>query len=194
MTPKVRNQPMYSNQFFIDGFNATKSNLYKILKDVDDDLFVSLPSDGGWCIGEVLSHINKTSDIYLKQMEGALNQPNDVLPKGVGTYVLPWKMRMFVKVVSPDYKPRIKTFPVFYPEKKTDLDRTKLVEHYNNNMDRFIAIVERSQSENVNVDKVMVRNPVIKMIKMSLSACLAINEAHTRRHLMQIKRLFPENE
>ncbi len=182
---------MYTNQIFIDGFQIAKDDLDEILKSVDDALFMSQPIDGGWGIGEVVSHINKVTDLYLAQMEPGINQPTDNLPKGSGPYKLPWSMKKFVKVVSPNYKPKIGTFPVFYPEKKADLDREKLVEHFNNNMDRFIAIAERAESENLNLDKIKIRNPVVKFLKMSLSACLAIHERHTQRHLEQIKRLIP---
>lgn len=185
---------MYSNQLFKDGFESAKHELKQILQEVDDELFVSSPADGGWCIGEVVSHINKTTDLYLGQMEPGLDKPLDELPKGTGSYNLPWSMRMFVKVVSPDYKPRVKTFPVFSPKKHADLDRANLVEHYNQNMDRFIAIAERAEADDLNLDKIKVRNPVVKFLKMSLSACLAIHEAHTRRHLEQIKRLMPEKD
>jgi uncharacterized damage-inducible protein DinB len=182
---------MYTNQIFINGFETAKSDLDEILKQVDDDLFVSLPVDGGWSIGEVVSHINKVTDLYLTQMEPGINQPTDNLPKGPGEYKLPWSMKKFVKVVSPDYKPKIGTFPVFYPDKKSDLDRNKLIEHYRKNMDRFIAIAEKAEKEDLNLDKIKVRNPVVKILKMSLSSCLAIHERHTQRHLGQIKRLVP---
>ncbi len=181
----------YTNQVFINGFESLKAELDEILKDVDETLFVSLPVDGGWSIGEVISHINKTTDLYLAQMEPGINQPTDNLPKGSGQYKLPWTMRKFLQAVSPDYKPKIKTFPIFFPDKKSELDRAKLVDHYNKNMDRFIAVAERAETEDLNLDKIKVRNPVFKILKMSLSACLAIHEAHTRRHLEQIKRLIP---
>ena len=182
---------MYTNKNFIEGYQKAKDDLEEILKTVDDDLFVSQPVDGGWGIGEVVSHINKVTDLYLAQMEPGINQPTNNLPKGTGPYKLPWSMKKFVNVVSPDYKPKIGTFPVFYPEKKADLDREKLVAHYNKNMDRFISIAQRAEDDDLNLDKIKVRNPVVKFIKMSLSACLAIHEAHTQRHLGQIKRLIP---
>ncbi|MGB0345832.1 MAG: DinB family protein [Balneolaceae bacterium] len=182
---------MYTNKNFIEGFQKAKDDLEDILRTVDDDLFVSQPVDGGWGIGEVVSHINKVTDLYLNQMEPGLNQPMDKLSKGSGPYSLPWTMRQFVKVVSPDYKPKIGTFPVFYPDKKIDLDRNKLVSRFNNNMDRFISVAQKAEDEDLNLDKIKVRNPVVKFLKMSLSACLAIHEAHTQRHLGQIKRLIP---
>lgn len=185
---------MYSNQFFKQSFGSAKTTLTEILKDVDDDLFVSLPTNGGWCIGEVVSHINKTTDLYLRQMEGGINRPVDTLPKGTASYSLPWHMRKFVKVVSPEYRPRVRTFPVFFPEKKADMDRALLIDHFNKNMDRFIAIVEKAESEDLNLDKIKVRNPVVRMLKMSLSASLAIHEAHTRRHFEQIKQLISKTD
>ena len=160
-----------------------------MLERVDDDLFVSLPANGGWCVGEVISHINKTTDLYLGQMEPAFKGDLSALPKGTGPYSLPWTMRMFVKVVSPDFNPKVKTFPVFFPDKKVELDRQALVDHYNQNMDRFLRIVELAESHSLDLDKIKVRNPVVKFLKMSISACLAIHAAHTKRHLGQIGRL-----
>lgn len=180
---------MYTNQNFRDSFKNLKTELDSMLESVDDALFVSLPANGGWCIGEAISHINKTTDLYLGQMEPAFKGDLSALPKGTGPYSLPWTMRMFVKVVSPDFNPKVKTFPVFSPEKKADLDRKALMIHYHHNMDRFLHIVEMAETHSLNLDKIKVRNPVVKFLKMSISACLAIHAAHTKRHLGQIGRL-----
>ncbi len=184
---------MYSNQFFRDGFLALKSELDATLEQVSDDQFLQLPTNGGWCIGEVISHINKTTDQYLGQMEEPFNQDLDRLPNGPDNYSLPWTMRKFVSVVSPDFKTKVKTFPVFFPDKKADLNREEVVSHYHRNMDRFLAIVDTAESHNLYLDKIKVRNPVVKFLKMSISACLAIHEAHTRRHLGQIERLIGQD-
>ena len=173
---------MYTNQNFRDSFKNLKTELDSMLESVDNALF-------GWCIGEVISHINKTTDLYLGQMEPAFKGDLSALPKGTDPYSLPWTMRIFVKVVSPDFNPKVKTFPVFSPEKKADLDRKALMIHYHHNMDRFLHIVEMAETHSLNLDKIKVRNPVVKFLKMSISACLAIHAAHTKRHLGQIGRL-----
>ncbi len=181
---------MYTNQYFRNSFNNLKTELDSLLERVDDDLLVSLPDNGGWCVGEVISHINKTTDLYLGQIEQPFKENVDALPKGSDPYSLPWTMRMFVKVVSPDFNPKVKTFPVFFPDKKAELDRQALVDHYNQNMDRFLTIVELAESHSLGLDHIKVRNPVVKLLKMSISACLAIHAAHTKRHLGQIENLI----
>lgn len=59
------------------------------------------------------------------------------------------------------------------------MNREEVVNHYHRNMDRFLAIVDKAETHKLDLDKIKVRNPVVKFLKMSISACLAIHEAHT---------------
>ena len=60
---------MYSNLFFIERFQWVNHELNELLEGVDENVFLRVPNHGGWCVGEIISHINKTTDLYLSQME-----------------------------------------------------------------------------------------------------------------------------
>ena len=181
---------MYSNLFFIERFHLVYHELNELLEGVDENVFLRVPKHGGWSIGEVISHINKTTDLYLSQMEPPFDKKGEVLPKGDSEYYIPWTLRAFVKAVSPEFNLKLCTFPAFFPQKKADLKREALLFHFNQNMNRFVKIAERAEKEHINLDKIKVRNPIIKILKMPVSVCLIIHERHTQRHIEQIMRLI----
>lgn len=181
---------MYSNLFFIERFHLVNHELNELLEGVYENVFLRVPKHGGWCIGEVISHVNKTTDLYLSQMEPPFDKKGDDLPKGESEYLIPWILRAFVKAVSPEFNLRLGTFSVFYPQKKADLNREALLFHFNENMNRFVSIAEQAEKEHINLDKIIVGNPIVKILKMPVSVCLIIHERHTQRHIEQIKRLI----
>ena len=183
---------MYSNLFFIERFHLVNHELNELLEGVDENVFLRVPKHGGWCIGEVISHVNKTTDLYLSQMEPPFDKKGEVLPKGDSEYYIPWILRAFVKAVSLEFNLRLGTFPAFYPQKKVDLKREALLFHFNENMNRFLKIAERAEKEHINLDEIIVRNPIVKILKVPVSVCLIIHERHTQRHIGQIKRLIPK--
>ena len=70
---------MYSNLFFIERFQLVYHELNELLED--ENVFLRVPKHGGWCIGEVISHINKTTDVPVS-MEPPFDKKGEVLPKG----------------------------------------------------------------------------------------------------------------
>ncbi len=100
-----------------------------------------------------------------------------ILPRLLGKIV--------VKVVSPHYKGKSKTSPLFYPLKST----------YGKNI--TIELLEENQlliekfkrcKEDV-LDKVMVASPVNGFITYSLRDCIKILVEHEKRHYNQAMRL-----
>lgn len=180
---------MYTNAFYLNSFEQSKETAQQILAKVDDELFKKKPSPTAWCIAEVLSHINVATGAYLAPMEKKLQQTPNSLPKGSGPYSHPWHFRLLISAVSPESKRKIKTFSIFEPNQIGDLDRATLEEGYVENMDRFCALLNTAVEHELDLGKIKIGNPMVKWVKMSLSACMAVNEAHIRRHLDQIKRL-----
>lgn len=180
----------YTNEYYRQAFKTAITDLHTLLESVDDPTFSTAPAPGKWCIGEIISHLNITAERYLKIMEAALN--DDSLPKKNNSkpYTHPIHIRLFIKVVSPEYKRKTPTVESFEPVNIQQIQREQLVNDFEAYQNRFIALIEKADNKDLHLGKIKVRNPVVNFIKMSLSACFAINEAHQRRHFDQIKNIL----
>lgn len=178
---------MYTNDFYRERFNSAKSVLPSLIEDLDDTQFSTRPNASAWCVGEVVSHLINAGNLYLGVLEDKMNDGTDSLPKGSGPYEHPWHLRLFIKTVSPEFRRKVKTLRPFEPMKVEDLDRQKLLSEFDDLQDRFLKLVDIAATNQVDLAKVKVSNPVYAILKMNLSSCLAIMEAHQRRHFQQIE-------
>ena len=78
---------MYSNLFFIERFQWVNHELNELLEGVDENVFLRVPNHGGWCVGEIISHINKTTDLYLSQMEPPFEKKERYYRKGIASII-----------------------------------------------------------------------------------------------------------
>ena len=181
---------MYTNDYYIQAFTSAKATLHSLVDNADIATFNTQPAEGKWCIGEIISHLIKTDKEYLNLLESVLTGDLSKFSKGKGPYKHPFHMRLFIKVVSPEFKKAVPTLPAFEPIEIKKLDKIQLIKEFDEIQDRYVALVEKADKENLHLGKIKVSNPIYSFIKMSVSACLAVNEAHQRRHFEQIKAIL----
>jgi hypothetical protein len=181
---------IYTNDYYIQAFTSAKNTLHALVDNIDQTTFNTPPAEDKWCIGEIISHLIQTDQEYLKNLEAKIFDNTTQLQKGNGPYKHPIHMRFFIKVVSPEFKRPVPTIPPFEPLEIKKLDKSHLLQEFDSIQDRYLAIIEKAEMENLHLGKIKVNNPIYSFIKMSVSACLAVNEAHQRRHFLQIERII----
>lgn len=181
---------IYTNDYYIQAFTSAKDTIHSLVDDIDTATFNTSPDKGKWCVGEIISHIIQTDKEYLHVLESKMSENISLLPKGNGPYKHPFHMRLFIKVVSPEFKKAVPTLPLFEPIEAKKLNKDQLLKEFDEIQDRYLVIIEKADLENLHLGKIKVSNPIYSFIKMSMSACLAINEAHQRRHFQQIENIL----
>lgn len=181
---------MYTNDYYSEAFDNAKSTIHALSSTVDDQKFNTPPAEEKWCIGEIISHLIQTSKEYLNVLEPKILGDTSDLAKGNGPYKHPIHMRWFIKIVSPEFKKAVPTVPAFEPLDIKEFDKTKLLLELDQIQDRYLKFIEKADRENLHLGKIKVGNPIYPIIKMSISSCLAVNEAHQRRHFQQIENIL----
>lgn len=181
---------IYTNDYYIQAFTSAKDTIHSLVDDIDAAAFNTPPAEGKWCIGEIISHLIQTDKEYLLALEAKISDNVSMLPKGTGPYKHPIHMRLFIKVVSPEFKKAVPTLPAFEPIETKKLNKDQLLKEFDEIQDRYLAIIGKADKENLHLGKIKISNPIYSFLKMSVSACLAINEAHQRRHFQQIENIL----
>ena len=179
----------YTNEFFIRGFEQAATTMHELVDGLDDLSFRTPPAEGKWCVGEIMSHLLHTGGLYLNALHDKLDGDTAHLARGKDNYTHGFFMRFFIKAVSPENTRKLPTVAPFEPDPVEGLDKEKLLSDFDALQQAFIAVVEKADREDLDLSRIKIPNPVYPMIKMPVSAALAVQEAHQRRHLEQIRAI-----
>lgn len=180
----------YTNDYYRTQFTKNTSTLKELMKDVDHTLLNTIPAPGKWCIGEIVDHLLLAGGRYADVLEAKLGDNPKNLKKGTGPYSHSVLIRLFIKVVSPEFKRTVPTIPPFVPHDHKNFDKKGLLSDFESLNNRFIELVDIADKHQLDLGKIKVGNPIYPIWKMSISGCLAINEAHQRRHFDQVERIL----
>ena len=179
----------YTYDYFLNAFIQAKEIAQELAHSVNEDVFLRKPAEKKWSMGEILSHLVQTGNEYLPQIKKGLNKPDEDIPKGGEPFTPNFLFRWFIYFVSPEYRHPIPTIKSFEPKKSENINPEEVLNEFLKLEDEFIHILKKAKLEQLNLDRIRTRNPVIKFVPMSLSACFGIQEAHQRRHFEQMKSL-----
>jgi hypothetical protein len=138
---------------------------------------------------EILSHLVQAGNEYYPQIKKALDKKDDKLAKGNEPFTPGLLFRWFIGQVSPENRRKLPTVSSFEPSHISELDSNKTLSDFLNLQDSFIHILKRAKLEGFDLDHIKARNPILKIIPMSLTACFGVADAHQRRHFDQMRAL-----
>jgi hypothetical protein len=98
-------------------------------------------------------------------------------------------MRWFVNYLEPPITIKSKSPGSFQPVQYAQLDKDEVLNNFLNLQDKYITLLEIAQTNNLDLSSIRVSNPLISFIKMTAAECIAVTEAHQRRHFEQARKV-----
>lgn len=179
----------YTYDYFLDAFEQAKQTATELTESVPVDVFQRKPHEDKWSMGEILSHLVQAGNEYLPQIEKGLNKPDDKLAKGSGPFTPNIVFRWFIAQVSPENRRKLPTVSSFKPVQSEQIDMEQVLGDFLQLQDELIHFIKKAKLEGLDLDRIKTRNPVVKIVPMSLTACFGVQEAHQRRHFEQMREL-----
>lgn len=179
----------YTYRYFTDAFEQARKTAENLISDLDAEIFLRRPAEDKWSIGEILSHLVQAGNQYLTQIQKRLDEPDAKLITGGPPFSPNLLVRWFIRQNSPQNKRPLPTVPSFKPHKTVDLDQQEVLNNFLQLQYEFLLILKKAKLLGLDLDRIKTRNPVIKVMPMSLTACLGVTEAHQRRHFEQMRAL-----
>jgi hypothetical protein len=143
-----------------------------------------------WSIAQCIDHLNVTARLYLPQLdEGIANAIRQGL-YGEGPFKYWWLARMFVRMLEPPPRMRVRTPAAFEPPPlRTRHEIMAAFRAYQ------VQYVDRlRQANGLDLARARVRSPVVSWISVPLGSGFAAITAHERRHLWQARRVMQAPE
>lgn len=167
-----------------------------IKKDIDRiDDFYSIPKDlislkpepDSWSACEIIQHISKFNGLYMEQIDKAIQSGKNV--KANGQQFKPrFIYRQFIRFLEPPYKIKTKTIAPMYPNDTSDVNPEKPINDLKESNLEINKRIESFREQQLDMNKIKGKNPVLQWVPMSLAEFILILEAHQRRHFWQLEQ------
>jgi hypothetical protein len=178
----------FSYLWYIKQFQEAKVRAEKFILSVNDNHFQQPPAEGHWSIAECYSHLINYGKLYFDNQAAGISNTQVTTEDLEQSFQPRWIVRKVVSFFEPPYKIKLKTVKAMKPDSVSDYDRMELLDGYINLQDRFIAQLEKGQHRHVDLSNVKIKHPLISFIRITLTECFALAEAHQRRHQWQAEQ------
>lgn len=179
---------MGSHQIIKECIEITEANIERASKSfshLSEIQFNWKSNPESWSVGECISHLVISNDLYLNKIEKILslhtsNHEND----------FPYKQSFFGKLIAkgvdPAYVRKSKTFKVFFPV-ASEIHK-EIIDDYVKSSKKFIELAGRMR--NLDLKRIKLSSPVNKIIRLNLGDALIIIPKHDERHLNQAEKVM----
>ena len=182
----------YPNSFdhFIQQFEEIIDSSRDFLTGVDENAFLLKPSQDSWCIGECYSHLVQTGNLYLEKVNEGMQAAATAKTAPQNPMSLRFHMRWFVQYLEPPISMKTKAPGAFQPLTDSSITKKEVQQAFLDQQQKFLEHLETAKIEHIDLSKIKVANPLISLVGMTLAECIAVTEAHTRRHMEQAENVL----
>lgn len=179
----------YTYDYFLNVFEDAKDTASSLISGTDNNVLSRKPAEDKWSMLEILSHLVNAGNEYLSQLKKALDKPENNLPTGKQPFSPSLPFRWFIYIVSPENQWKVPTVPSFEPNENDKLQDEQVLDEFIKLQNEFLHIMKKAKLEGLDLSHIYARNPIIKIVPMSLTACFGVTDAHQRRHFGQMETL-----
>lgn len=142
------------------------------------------PRAGVWSIGQCLDHLNVAHGKFLRSIRRALN---DALPRGDSQQIRSTLFGIFYRwLLEPPVRKGLPAPKPFVPADDEKEPQAVLAEFRNTHRE---LIDEIRRSSETDINRITVRSPISKHLRLNLYDAFRALAAHGRRHLWQSNRI-----
>ena len=177
-----------SHQIIQECSKATQANIERAIKSfsyLSENQFNLKLNPDSWSVGECISHLVISNNLYLNKIEKILNSYPSSQEKE-----FPYKQSFFGKLIAkgvdPAYVRKSKTFKVFFPV-ASEIHKD-IIDDYVKPSKKFIELAGRMR--NLDLKRIKLSSPVDKLIRLNLGDALIIIPKHDERHLNQAEKVM----
>lgn len=154
---------------------------------IPEDLISLKPEPDSWSACEIIQHIGKFNGLYMDQMDKAVEIGSNA--KADGDQFKPrFLFRQFIRFLEPPYKIKTKTIAPMYPNNSGDVDPKKPIHDLKESNLEIHKRLEQFREQQLDLNKIKGKNPVLQWVSMSLAEFILVLEAHQRRHFWQLEQ------
>lgn len=174
-------------QFLLSAIDAAEADARSVTQGLTDRQANWQPYGGAsWSIAQCLDHLAKINAVYIGHFMPPLERAST---EGRGAFAglhSSWFGREFIRYLEPPVRQKLKAPKNAVPLQVIPVD--EVLAAYVASHDLYRKMLELS--DRVDVNRVVVWNPFIKVLRFRIATVLQVVPAHERRHLWQARRVL----
>lgn len=178
-----------SFEYFIQQFEEAVQSSRIFLKEIDETTFSLKPSKDKWSIGECYSHLVETGNLYLEKVSEGMEMASPAKKPPKKPMSLRLHMKWFVQYLEPPISVKVKAPGAFYPENASSIKKEMVAQNFLDQQNAFLSHLKTAQEKHYDLSNIKVSNPLLSFVSMTVAECIAVTEAHTRRHMEQAEKV-----
>jgi hypothetical protein len=143
------------------------------------------PAARGWSVGQCLHHVTLTLRLYPSKIEAMLAESRERVARGDRPFREGAFTRWFVRSMEPPPRMRVRTLRKVEP--RLDISRDVVLNEFDAELVRFAGLI--AAADGVSLRHGRTRSPFFAPLQFTLGQVLALNLAHSRRHLWQARQV-----
>lgn len=155
---------------------------------IPEDLISLKPEPESWSVCEIIQHIRQFNGLYLEQIDKAIKSGETVKANNQQQFKPRFIYRQFIRFLEPPYKLKTKTIAPLYPNNTREINPEKPINELKEINLEIDKRIERFRDEQLDLNRIKGKNPILQWVSMSLSEFILVLEAHQRRHFWQIEQ------
>jgi hypothetical protein len=156
-----------------------------LVSPLTDAQFTWQPRPNAWSVAQCIDHLNVTARLYLPVVDEGIANAIRQGQYAEGPYNYWWLPRMFVRMLEPPPRFRVKTPAAFQPPPART--RHEIVAAFRAYQVQYVDRLR--QANGLDLARARVRSPVASWLLLPLGCGFAAITAHERRHLWQATRV-----
>jgi len=166
-------------------FESIATQAQELVAGLTEAQFNWRPAPSAWSIQECLAHLTMVGQVEANAIEEAVTRAREQGLTGLGPFTYPAWERYILRETEPPVRNPMEAPKRFVPLPEQPV--TGILPTFLHVQQRFQLQIERA--DGLDLRKVKVPTPIVKLLKMSLGSTLAQAAAHERRHLEQASRV-----
>ena len=166
-------------------FESIATQAQELVAGLTEAQFNWRPAPSAWSIQECLAHLTMVGQVEASAIEEAVTRARQQGLTGLGPFTYPAWERYILRETEPPVRNPMEAPKRFVPLPEQPV--TGILPTFLHVQQRFQLQIERA--DGLDLRKVKVPTPIMKLLKMSLGSTLAQAAAHERRHLEQASRV-----
>jgi uncharacterized damage-inducible protein DinB len=168
----------------IDQYDAALAEVEQLAAPLSPEWLTWRAAEGSWSVAECLNHLAKVGITYAEKIEAAIDYGQKQQMFASGPFRYGWFERLFLRLMEPPPRLRVKAPRVFRPEPR----QGGTLEAYRAANRRLRELAGRAKG--LDLEQIRVASPATERLKISLGIALALAVAHERRHIHQMRQIL----
>ena len=144
------------------------------------------PSETAWCVGEIVQHLVRFNELYLRFMGKALSKSDKPITDQ-NSFSSGFLVNAFIRFLNPPYKLKIKTITQMKPLQTEVIYFTTDFDELISQNRELIQIIRDAKEAGLNLNRIKGKNSVFKF-RMTLTEFILLWDAHQKRHFWQAEQ------